>query len=540
MKPFRDSPLTRWLFANEADRAPLSPSEPDWAMDALEILKKGMVVIDAKGLVLRINHSACEILGFAAPELIGQSVMLVAPPEIQLIADRFVAGLLRQSPKITSHWVLCHKNGAYLTVTADFKARRCPTHGACVLIVFSRDDKTDPIEMARRLQSERDASSMALSYGMLHQVINSIPARIAYFDSKTLHCIFGNEAFAQGYNQHVKALNGKPLQSLMLPAVWMSLRPHFELAAQGQVAKFDYAESDLAGITRCFQCELTPHFVRADAQIGIFALSVDITDHLQTELALRESESRLHQALEAEKELGELKTAFVAMASHELRTPLTAIQGASDLILHYGDKMTTPDREASLVDIQDAVQRMTAIMENILILGRIGHGEPASLTRVNLQLFFEKMVQETLKAYPRALGIVIEPPQDGSAGPNTQDCSVQLDESGLRQVLGNLLSNACKYSPADKPVTLSWGKRANGGTPQLCINVMDQGIGIPPDHLPHLFESFRRASNVGSIQGTGLGLPIAKRAIENMGGSIEVISQADRGSCFMVSLPWVA
>mgnify|MGYP000860945171 FL=1 len=529
MKPGRELSLTRWLF-QEQPAVSVVPSEPDWALDALELIKQGMVVIDAKGLVRKINHSACKILGFDSAELLGQSCMLVAPPEIQLDGDRFMAGLLRQSQKIKSHWVMRHKSGAYLTVTAEFKTLHSAAFGASVLIVFAIDDKTDPVAVARRAQNERDASHMALSYGMLHQVINSIPAHIAYFDSKTLQCIFGNEAFAQGHAQHVKTLHGKTLQDLLLPAAWAALKPHFEIAARGQFVKFYHTTSDLLGETQHFQCDLLPHFARSGEQIGIFALSVDITAHHQTELALRDSESRLHKALKTEKELGELKTVFVAMASHELRTPLTTIQSATDLLMHYGTKLSEPEREDSLTEIQSAVQRMVSIMENILVLGKIGQSGSDADVPVDIQLFLEEITQETMRAYPRIAPIQIQP-----LHPN---CTLLLQESSLRHVLGNLLSNACKYSAPDQAVTLVWQKLTSGPSPCLSIAITDHGIGIPPEHMPRLFESFRRAANVGKIPGTGLGMPIAKRAIDSMGGSITVSSSPEAGTCFTVCLPW--
>ena len=115
-----------------------------------------------------------------------------------------------------------------------------------------------------------------------------------------------------------------------------------------------------------------------------------------------------------------------------------------------------------------------------------------------------------------------------------------LDPFALRHVLVNLLGNACKYSPADSPVTLRWA-HDNGpdGTGLLRIDVIDQGIGIPLADQPRLFESFFRASNVGAITGTGLGLPIARRAVESLGGTLELDSAVGRGSRFRVTLPWL-
>ncbi|MBK7656247.1 MAG: PAS domain-containing protein [Betaproteobacteria bacterium] len=526
--------MKRWIF-NPQNKASHAQAEPDWAVASLEILKQGMVVIDAKGFFRKVNLSACEILGFDASELMGQSYMVVAPPEIQLNGDRFLAGLLRHSEKIRSHWVLRHKNGNYLTVTAGFKTQKSAVFGACVLIVFAIDDKSDPVDLARRAQSERDASHMALSYGMLQQVINSIPARIAYFDCKTLQCIFGNEAFAIGHSQPVKALHGKPLESLLLPATWAFLKPYYERATCGQTTKFDHTENDLPAAVRHFQCHLLPPFARNGQQIGVFALSVDITAHQQIEMALRESEARLHNALNAEKELGDLKTAFVSMASHELRTPLTNIQTSSDLLQHYAEKLSPEEKAECLKDIQDAVNRMRLVMENVLVFAKLGtNSHVYQPTRMPIDSLVRQLVAEVDAADGHEHLIELKAPEGGDT------LQAQLDEALMRQIVGNLVSNACKYSPRASTVTVVWWRQETVAAPaQLRLEVTDQGIGIPVDDIPKLFDNFHRASNVGKIPGTGLGLPIVKRALESLGGSIEVFSSSGTGSRFAIHLPWV-
>jgi signal transduction histidine kinase len=108
-----------------------------------------------------------------------------------------------------------------------------------------------------------------------------------------------------------------------------------------------------------------------------------------------------------------------------------------------------------------------------------------------------------------------------------------FDAKLLRHILGNLLSNAIKYSPKGGRVMF----RASSQAGQTVFAVEDHGIGIPPDEMPHLFESFHRASNVGNIQGTGLGLAIVKKSVELHGGRIDVQSEPGRRTCFTVTLP---
>ena len=108
-----------------------------------------------------------------------------------------------------------------------------------------------------------------------------------------------------------------------------------------------------------------------------------------------------------------------------------------------------------------------------------------------------------------------------------------LDKRLMRQIITNLLVNAMKYSPSDKTVTV----RLTYHNDTIVLAVKDQGIGIPAADLPHLFQAFHRASNVGVIQGTGLGLVITKEAIELQGGTIGVNSQLGVGTTFTVTIP---
>ncbi|HVO44048.1 MAG TPA: HAMP domain-containing sensor histidine kinase, partial [Aggregatilineales bacterium] len=112
-------------------------------------------------------------------------------------------------------------------------------------------------------------------------------------------------------------------------------------------------------------------------------------------------------------------------------------------------------------------------------------------------------------------------------------CEAKLDRKLMRQIIINLVSNAIKYSPDDKPISIAL-ERTDAA---ILMIVRDQGIGIPAADLKHLFEPFHRAANVGTISGTGLGLTIAKESVEMHGGTISVESQVDVGTTFTVRIP---
>jgi signal transduction histidine kinase len=257
----------------------------------------------------------------------------------------------------------------------------------------------------------------------------------------------------------------------------------------------------------------------------------DISEQHELRERLAEALHQTESMLEKERELGALKTRFVSMASHEFRTPLSTIQTSVELLAHYADRLTPEERRESTTAIQQSVDRMRSLMENFLTLGRMG----VSFAGCNLQACDLGAVLRQVAAQVRSAdglrhAMVVVQAEASTASP----LQLMLDLDFLGQIVGNLLTNACKYSAAHTTVTLRWGKAEDS----LLLEVIDEGMGIPEADVPRLFETFHRASNVAGIQGSGLGLAIVKRAVDAHGGSLDVKSELGVGSCFTVRLPW--
>lgn len=257
-----------------------------------------------------------------------------------------------------------------------------------------------------------------------------------------------------------------------------------------------------------------------DPDSGVIWTFLDITER-------KKSEAEIREALEQQRALNELRSRFVAMTSHEFRTPLAAILSAEELLRHYGDRLPPEERLETLDTIAGGVQRMSRMLDRVLLLGRADaqmlEFHPAE---VDLPPLCRRLVEEAKMQHPEGTTEV--------AGQVAPEVGPGLyDEKLLRHIFGNLLSNAIKYSPQGGRVTFEVKPEGDA----MVFRVQDQGIGIPPDEIPHLFESFHRASNVGSIQGTGLGLAIVKNAVEVHGGTIDVESRLGAGTAFTVRLP---
>ncbi|MBE9092950.1 ATP-binding protein [Tychonema sp. LEGE 07203] len=240
----------------------------------------------------------------------------------------------------------------------------------------------------------------------------------------------------------------------------------------------------------------------------------------------KRAEAEILKTLAREKELSELRAKFVTMVSHEFRTPLTTIQFSTGLLQDYSSKWSEDKKSTHFVRIQLAIKRMTELLEDILVIGKIEANtlqfQPVSL---NLEKFCRQVVEEQQLNDSNQHPIAFKHQCD--------NCDAQMDEKLLRQILGNILSNAIKYSPAGSTISL----QLNCQNQKAVFQVQDRGIGIPQADLERILETFYRATNVGTISGTGLGLAIVKRAVELHGGQLAIDSEEGKGTTFTITLP---
>lgn len=237
-------------------------------------------------------------------------------------------------------------------------------------------------------------------------------------------------------------------------------------------------------------------------------------------------ENEMRHALQVEKELSELKSRFVAMVSHELRTPLTVIKTSTELLEHYGQKITEEKKQQYFCRMQTAIQNMTQLLEDVLVANQAEAGQlefnPISL---DLEQFCREITAEMQ-------------PEEGSSPVITFTSQMNgepacVDKKLLRFILINLLSNALKYSKTGQTIDFELVCHKQIAT----FTVRDRGIGIPPEDQPHLFKLFHRAGNVEAVQGTGLGLAIAQQCVLRHQGEISFTSQLGEGTTFTVKIP---
>jgi len=264
--------------------------------------------------------------------------------------------------------------------------------------------------------------------------------------------------------------------------------------------------------------------------------------------ALNTMLTKIEQAFREKEDSEEQLRRFVADASHELRTPLTSIRGYAELF-RSGRADRPEDLAAALRRIESESSRMGVLVEDLLLLARLDQGRPLTREPVDLTEVAADAVGDAGVVDPsRSITLVAGAP-----------CVIVGDEARLRQVLGNLLSNALAYSPPGSPIevhvligpaesravgsgagaTGPAGARTGAPRPVARLAVVDHGAGIPPDDLRHIFDRFWRAdpSRVRASGGTGLGLSIVEAVVSAHGGRVAVEATPGGGATFVVELP---
>ena len=254
---------------------------------------------------------------------------------------------------------------------------------------------------------------------------------------------------------------------------------------------------------------------------------VDERTHILKEALerLEQSQTELHEALDKEKLLNEIKSRFVSMASHEFRTPLSAVLSSAALLSKYSKEDEQEKRNKHIDRIKDSVKHLNDILEDFLSLGKLDEGRISTdPSEFNLQ----EMINETLAD----IKVVLKPGQKFNFNYEGEE-KINADKKLLRNILINLISNAAKFSEEDTPITIS--AKSNSGKNE--ITVTDKGIGISKKDQEHLFTMFYRASNVTNIQGTGLGLHIVKRYLDLIDGTVNLQSTLGKGTSITITFP---
>jgi PAS domain S-box-containing protein len=381
---------------------------------------------------------------------------------------------------------------------------------------------------------KRHEAAVRQSERQMRLITDALPALIAYVDRDERYQ-FNSLAYEQWLGLSRESLRDKRIRDVV-PSdhAYEIIRPRIERALAGHTVQFETRLTYADGITRDVEVTYSPD-IASNGQVNGFAvLVVDVSDRKRVE-AERERLLAAERAARQEAErVSRMKDEFLATLSHELRTPLNAIVGWSHIL--SGGPASPEDLAQGLQTIERNAHAQTRIIEDLLDMSRIISGkirlevrpvDPAEIIRASLET-----VRPAADARQIALELTLDPPPASGPAP----AGIVGDPNRLQQIFWNLLNNAVKFTQKGGKVSV----RLQRVESHLEIVVRDNGQGIDPSFLPHVFDRFRQAdaSTTRDHGGLGLGLAIVKTLVELHGGTITVHSDGkDQGTTFTVTLP---
>jgi PAS domain S-box-containing protein len=501
---------------------------------------------DLDGIVTSWNRSAQQMFGWTAEEMIGRSIRTIIPTERWPEEDNVLASIRRGEKVDHFETERVAKDGSRIQISLTVSPILDDSGKVVGASKIARDISEakrvrEQLDRARRREAFLGDVTTVLASSLNHERTLQTVAELAVprlgdwcaFDlvneqDELVHVAMASSSPREGspgvpYDvQQVIASR----ESVLIPAVTNAMVEEFAAGDPERLAKLRGLVSFLI-VPIVSRDRAIGTLTLATAESGVHYTDDDVwfAEEVANRAGLAIDNSRAYQQAE---EANRLKDEFLATLSHELRTPLNAVMGYARMLKSGA---ITPERTPQALDTIDRnAAALTQIVEDVLDISRIVTGK----TSLEVQpLDPEKLLRDAIATVMPAIeakGIRLQTRMDAHVG------RVSADPDRLQQVMWNLLSNAVKFTPAGGRVVVSL-ERVDS---QVEITVADNGIGISPDFLPHIFERFRQAESGPSRRhgGLGLGLSIARHLIEMHGGSLVAASEGERkGSTFRVRLP---
>jgi PAS domain S-box-containing protein len=480
----------------------MSEREPEQRLAAIVASSDAAIISkDLTGKIVAWNAGAEQMFGYTAAEAVGQSSELIVPDE-RSAEEEHVLTQARAGLAVDNYaTVRRRKDGLLIDVSLSAAPIRSPTGEIAGVWMVVRD-----VTMSKRLEGE--------AFRLAAIVASAEDAII----SKNL------DGIIQSWNQGAERIFGYSAEEAIGRSITI-LIPEDRLDEETEVLRriraglavehFETVRRRKDGSPIHISLTVSPIRTTTGEVIGASKIARDITE-----------QRRLQRIAE---EASRLKDEFLAVLSHELRTPLNTVLGYSRMLRREDTRMVGELRTRALEALERNADALARLVGDVLDTSRSVTGK----LRLDLQTIpLEEIVNEAIgtvspsaDAKDLALDVFCEPA-----------LLVRADRDRLQQVLWNLLSNAIKFTPSHGSVALR-ARREHGST---LITIHDSGIGIAPEHLPHVFHRFWQAHTGASREfgGLGIGLALSRHLIEMHGGTIAADSQGPgRGSTFTIVLP---
>lgn len=469
---------------------------------AVENALDGIALLGPDEKYYYLNDKHVKYFGYESEnELLGKTWRIIYPDHEVKRIEETLFPMMMQSGRWQGETLGLRKDGT--PINQEITLTGLPNGGMICIMRDVTRRKQDENERAQLAMVARDTSNAVIITDGNHQIqwANQAAESILALDS----------TYFKGPIQDLLKKLGVPDRR------WTETKAKIESL---QKVNIEFSAADNQGKTHWLYANISKITENNEIKNIVYVM-VDITQ-------IKEADRQLLATLEKEKSLNELKSRFVTLTSHEFRTPLTSIQSSLELMdsyLSYAEISTKGKIQKHINQIGQEVTRMTELMNNVLVLGKINSTgfvfkpQPGDLMKFVTQL---TSTQDYLR-YSHKL----EVKQSGTMR------QVNFDATLLTHMLGNLISNAFKYSPdADKGPLLEIRYKEK----EIDFVVIDYGMGIPPADQSKLFESFFRASNTVNIPGTGLGLPIVKQFAELHKGHVDLVSSKPGNTVFILTI----
>jgi PAS domain S-box-containing protein len=488
-----------------------------------------VIVADATGRVTFLNPVAEAMTGWNAQEAIGadiESVFHIINADTRQRVEGPTRRVLHEGivVRLANHTILLTKNGAEVPID-DSGAPIRSSDGliAGVVLVFRDVSERQQAEAARTQLLEHAQAAGTEAEAAKEQVVSIL-------ESITDGFLAFDRSWRFTYLNHEGARTlGRSAEDLVNKNLWEEF-PELAETSFGRLYKRAMVEGVVLELEDFYPPFNAWFAARAyPSAAGLSLYFRDISERKRAEIEREQLLAREQEARRLAEEAVRLRDEFLSVAAHELKTPLTSLLGNIQLMqrraLRDGDLPEPAQR--SLRVANDQAARLNRMVLALLDVSRIEQGQ-LSIERAPLDLcdLVRRVVDECrLAAEGRSIELICP----------TGPLMVAGDALRLEQVLQNLIQNAVKYSPAEKPIVVEVELRGA----RACIAVRDQGMGIPREAVPRLFQRFYRASNAEEqyISGLGIGLYVVKEIVSLHGGEVSVESAEGAGSTFTVCLP---
>ncbi|MDC0740099.1 hybrid sensor histidine kinase/response regulator [Polyangium mundeleinium] len=474
----------------------------------------GMAQADAKdGRLLRVNACYCEITGYSAAELLGKRFSELTHPDDR---EKDVAGYreaAREGRVYRTEKRYFRKDGSIVWVRVHAFFLR-DVHGGISTSTAVIEDITQRKRNEEMLRETQRSTEEAL--GLLDNLFAYAPLGIALVDPQ---CRFVrvNESLASMNGASIAEHVGRRVADVV-PDLWPLLEDVYRRVLAGE----RLLNVSLVGETRAcpgesrhWLCNYYPVRDRRAGEImGIGIVVQDVTDQTRAEEALREADRR--------------KDEFLAMLAHELRNPLAPIKMAVEIQKRV--ELAEPRLLRSRDVIERQVGHLVRLLDDLLDVSRISRG------RITLQKETHELCEIIDQAIESTRPLIDARKHDLDLAPCSEPLHVNVDAARLTQVVANLLNNAAKYTDDGGRIHLGIER---GPRNEALIRIKDNGRGIDPKDLPHVFDTFYQSTRTldRSEGGLGIGLSLVRRLVELHGGRVEAHSEGlGKGSEFVVRL----